>query len=384
MNTQDWWTGNGEARAYKSIQADPNICNVNCKPALLTSQTFGMITATGAAYTPLTGNLVCRTYLDSVQMWAPIDTTSPTGYGAWNWDNTWLTAGTYNNDSTMGLITQSRSIGFTGYPAAFDFLGKVVVDFMKTYLRYPTSLPLTNWRIGEHIDYDLGGDTILHYPNFSPYSACVVVGTGTRTTGLYGTMKLPYGGGCNSEVYPTLRNAISMDGNQSMNSNTSARGNLYFDSVYSYMGRPTGSYSQGSMVGAAGDQRSHDSWLTHDFPNNLDTLQFAIAHFGHHTIADPRIPASFVAPLSKMLNQWVGMDRGDVNNDNAINLADIVFLADYVAYGSTAAAAHPGPIPFVHVGDVNVDTFVNAADVTYLVDYYFFYGPCPMSKFITY
>ena len=50
----------------------------------------------------------------------------------------------------------------------------------------------------------------------------------------------------------------------------------------------------------------------------------------------------------------------------------------------TATAAHPGPIPFPHVGDVNVDNAVNGADVTYLVNYYFYYGPCPMSKFITY
>jgi len=385
MNTQDWWTGGGESRAYKSILADPNICTTNCKPALLSSQTFGLITVTGASYTPLTGNLVCRTYFDCVQVWAPLDSLGNWDWNAWNWNNTWLTAGTYSNDLTMGLITQSRSIGFTGYPAAFWYLGNVVVDFMKTYARDEQALPLMNWRIGEYIDYDLGGDTVLHYPDFSPYSTCVSVGTLTRTTGLYGTIKLPYGGGCNSEVYPTLRNAISMDGNRSMNnSDLPHRGNEYLDDVYNdFMARPTGDYSQGSMANAAGDQRSHDTWLTHNFPDNQDTLQFAIAHFGHHTIANPRVPATMAAPLSTLLNKWVGMDRGDVNNDGAIDVADIVYLADYAFYGS-ATGAHPGPIPFVHLGDVNVDGSVNGADVLYLTDYYFHYGPCPMSKYISY
>lgn len=374
MNTQDWWSGNGEARAYKALQGDPNQCNTNCKPALLSAQTFGMITADGSAYTPLVGNMVCATFLDSVQMWAPLDTLG--NYGTWNWNTTWLTAGTYNNDSTMGLITQRRSIGFTGFPAAMPYLGQVVIDFNKIYFRYPGGGPLNGWRAGEHVDYDLGGDTVLHFPTFASYSTAATVPTLTsRPAGTWGTMKLPYGGGCNSVTYPTLVNARSMHGDMSMNEQTQ-RGNAYLDSVYFYMGRPAGTYSAGPMRTAPSDQRSHDTWITHDFADDLDTLQFAIAHFGDPALANPFDVNSMVAPLSKTLNKWVGMDRGDVNNDGALNLADIIYLADYVGTGQF------GPIPFATVGDVDVSGVTDGGDVNYLVNYYFYYGPCPMSEYV--
>ncbi|PWB69054.1 hypothetical protein C3F09_10640 [candidate division GN15 bacterium] len=373
MNTQDWWTGSGEAQAYKSLQGDPNECTTNCKPALLSGQTVGLITTNGASYAPLIGNVVCRTYLDSVQMWAPLDTLGV--YGTWNWNNTWLTAGTYNNDSTMGLEVISRSIGFMDPP--FPVLNYVVVDFMKIFMRYADGKPVPNWRMGEWIDYDLGGDTILFWPSLS---ACASVPTvTTRTTGAFGTIKLPYGGGCNSVTYPTMKNALSLEGNQSMNANAAAvHGNAYFDSVYYYMGLNVTNFSQGPMRTAPGDQRSHDTWINHSFADASDTLRMAIAHYGNPSQASPRDPNSLTGPLSILLNKWVGMNRGDVNNDNALNLADIVYLADYVGTNQF------GPIPFKHCGDVDANGAVNGADVTYLVNYYFFYGDCPKSEYISY
>lgn len=63
--------------------------------------------------------------------------------------------------------------------------------------------------------------------------------------------------------------------------------------------------------------------------------------------------------------------NGDVNTDNNINLADIIFLADYVF--KSGLVPHP-----LKVGDVNCDTSVGLTDIVYLVNYVFKAGlpPC--------
>ena len=144
------------------------------------------------------------------------------------------------------------------------------------------------------------------------------------------------------------------------------------------MGRPSGAYTQGNVSGAA-DQEFHATFAEKNFTGTSDTLRLAIAQFAFPTIANPKLTATF-SPVAHLLNKWVGFDRGDVNNDGAINLADIVYLAKFVN-----VAGAPGPIPFKHCGDVNASGGVpDASDVIYLINYYFYYGPCPVGQFISY
>ena len=51
--------------------------------------------------------------------------------------------------------------------------------------------------------------------------------------------------------------------------------------------------------------------------------------------------------------------RGDVNGDNAVNIADVTALIDILLSDTTAPAA----------ADCNHDNAVNIADVTSLIDY---------------
>ncbi len=69
LNSQDWWSGGGEADSWVSMQADPNRCSDDCKPALQTAVSLGSVSTDGITYSPLTGNLVCKDYIDSVLLY---------------------------------------------------------------------------------------------------------------------------------------------------------------------------------------------------------------------------------------------------------------------------------------------------------------------------
>jgi hypothetical protein len=61
---------------------------------------------------------------------------------------------------------------------------------------------------------------------------------------------------------------------------------------------------------------------------------------------------------------------GDANSDSGINVADVVFVINYVFKGG------PAPQP-IESGDVNYDHSCNVADAVFLINYIFKGGPCP-------
>jgi hypothetical protein len=63
--------------------------------------------------------------------------------------------------------------------------------------------------------------------------------------------------------------------------------------------------------------------------------------------------------------------RGDVNNDQVINVSDVVYLINYLFING------PEPKPFLWIGDVNWDGNVNVSDAVYLINYLFISGPPP-------
>jgi hypothetical protein len=62
--------------------------------------------------------------------------------------------------------------------------------------------------------------------------------------------------------------------------------------------------------------------------------------------------------------------RGDANGDGMINIADVVYLLNYLFTGGLP----PDPL---EAGDVTCDGLVNIADVVYLLNYLFTGGPPP-------
>ena len=61
---------------------------------------------------------------------------------------------------------------------------------------------------------------------------------------------------------------------------------------------------------------------------------------------------------------------GDANNDGKINVADVIFLTNYLFIGG------PSPDPWTH-GDVNCDGQINTEDLVYLINFLFQNGPSP-------
>ncbi len=367
LNSQDWWSGGGEADSWISMQADPNRCNDDCKPALQTGVSLGSITTDGISYTPLTGNLVCKDYIDSVLIYDP----DGAGAAAWNWLN--FETAFFDADSTMGLYVSTSTFGAVDVAAPYEMLNDVSVEVMKVKTR--NGQQLDNWKFGVGIDYDIvNPDTCGIDRTISTvftYGADANLGAK-----VWGMVKLPFGGGCAGEEYTPLKNTKALDRAQSMTSSSAggtARGNGFVDSSYFWMSQPIGGSSQGSMH-SADDQDVFATFVEKSFAAGGDSIMFAIAHFA--MVVDGPTNSANYAPLATLLNKWVGYGRGDINNDGIVNLADIIALADNVA------GSGPGAIPFAHLGDVNNDGSINSADVTYLVNYYFHYGPCPVGAFI--
>jgi hypothetical protein len=185
-------------------------------------------------------------------------------------------------------------------------------------------------------------------------------------------VKLPFGG-----IYEPIKSVRALDRGQSMTTPSSggtARGNGFCDSSYFWMSLAPSGTSQGSMH-AADDQDAFATIAEHSFTAGGDSIQFAVAHFARMSQASPAVSSNY-ASLANLLNQWMGFGRGDVNNDGAVNLADVIYLAENIN------AAGPGPIPFAHLGDVDGDGLTTSADLTYMINYYFHFGPAPVGQFI--
>lgn len=62
--------------------------------------------------------------------------------------------------------------------------------------------------------------------------------------------------------------------------------------------------------------------------------------------------------------------RGDANGDGVIDIADVVYLVNYLFVDGP-------PPPAIKAGDANCDGIINIADVVFLINYLFIGGPEP-------
>jgi hypothetical protein len=341
-STQDWSGGGGEAEGIQSMQPDPNWCDNNCKPYLTTDYAVGSMWDNAlSAYVPIIGTMICGTFIDSVQNF-------DLG-GGWDWSN-W--GAPFDNALTMGLKVNSRTIGVEDVPE----LASLTLQIMDITERNGNAVD--DWYLWHFWDCDLGYDTAAIDRDIST-AWCFSAGSPDFA---WGNIKIPFGP-CDGD--PVI-NAVGLNGADAFYGWAT-----YWDEAYNYCAGGTGLSSIGMDLD---DAEVHFTLASHDFLPN-ETYSIGIATFGVHGMADASSSAE-LAPTAHFVNKWAGFGRGDVNNDNALNLGDIIYLAAFVNGGGT------GPVPFLHLGDVNNDLAVDASDITYLIDYYFYCGACPVGDWI--
>jgi hypothetical protein len=349
-NNSDWVNGHTEVDSWNSLQPDPNYCDNNCKAALTASVAVGSFSTDGITYTPINADMVCKTYVDSVENFD----TDPDPLVT-NWDWTAYPAVSFDDTLSMGLMVNARVIGASDLPE----LANLTLEILDINERNGVD-SVTGWYMGQMTDYDVGGDDAVLDRSISTAWSHNPGGDAA-----WGSIKIPFG--CGTVLsgqdfdYEPLINAKQLDGDMAFFDITA-----YFDSAYIYLSNGPGLMPAQPQ---AADGEMHTTYVGHDFEPN-GTYSYGIANFGVTGLADNSSGAE-LADMANMVNKWAGFGRGDVNNDGGINLADIIYLAANVNNGG------PGPIPFAHLGDVNADGSTDAGDINYLVDYYFNCGPCP-------
>ncbi len=87
-------------------------------------------------------------------------------------------------------------------------------------------------------------------------------------------------------------------------------------------------------------------------------------------IVDSSMTGSFSDSLHVPNRGEVLFACGDANSDAAIDIADVVFLINYIFSGG------PAPRPIVQ-GDIDCSSDINIADAVYLIAYIFSGGAAP-------
>ena len=355
MNARDWTEGGGETNGFYGAQGDPNWCDNDCKPAMLTDVVMGKISSDGTLYSDVVGMMSGVSHVDSV--FGYYDAGDAVD-DYWTWDAGWET-GRMDDTLTIGLSCDMRTFGAINV----EQLSNVMLDVMDFTERNGNEV--NGWYFGAYGDGDIGND-------ISAYDEGISTGWqhGAGSENVTAFTKIPFGPG-----YAPALGGVQMFGHQGLWDS-----DPYYDSAYMWMSNDGGTadpsyWGQCVIHPITGDAQFHHTLAGHDF-DGYGTLRFAVGISILHGLVDGELVGNGydlnqVAPSAHLLNKWAGFGRGDVDNDNVLTIGDIVYLNRYT-YDSEH---NPGPVPFMHLGDVDNDDDVDADDVLQLKDYIINFNP---------
>ncbi len=291
----------------------------------------------GATYAPTVGDICTFAMIDSLQ-------------GILN---------AHQAGPSIGLLIDTREIGT--YGADFADFALFVVDVNER-----NGNPITGMYYGSFMDWDIGTDG----GGGDIAKGFVYQNDGVEVRGFIG---LPLSGSYWPDGTKTdpMYNAHVLE-NSLVVYPTAPCSDCLPDSLYAFVNN----VAEGALVvdpdGTGPDKSTIATFGKANIAGG-GTHSYGFAIFGHANSADPN---GDTEAMSKFINKYAGFARGDVNDDDLIDLRDLVKLSNYVGSGG------PGPAPFKHLGDVNNDGVVDAADCAYLAAYYFTGGAPPQSAFV--
>ncbi len=342
---------------WESFLADNN-CLSECSPSLLNNVMMGMISSdNGATYSPIYSNVASFGYVDSVQDFGNYDMSG--NLLSWDWSWPWQKAiePPYSDTLTIGIRACTKVIGAIGCWPLSEFI------LHRHSLTSRNGISIPDLYLGQLLDYDVGPNNKSNMAGYdASHSLAFMYDCVTPVRG-WGVIKIPFGCG-----YEPLINVKTLAATQSAWNDS----DVWLDSAYYWMSTQHGLSHQTGTFPCAVDPYDRDMFVTlqkETVPPD-DSAIYAFALFGM-PMPGAADNASSYYELADMANKWCGFGRGDVNNNGKIDLADIIYLAQFISGNGS------GPYPFLHCGDVDADGTINMQDVSYLKDYYFNFGPCP-------
>jgi len=345
---------------------------------------------TGALpYGDVLGTIINYAYVDSIEdlrLWEIDEITEDTLGYEWTWSLEFDLGVNmpYSSELTEGFafktfVAEYAVTDVTGGQPGFEDFWNFMIARHKSYSRYGYAIPhvfigsVTDWDVDDFYSNDARAN--------EEYSIEWTVDKNSLAFG-GGYAKIPFG-----EGYDPLIGVVD--------ATTDWYGDWLYDSCYIWMAHPRAynysPFGETDGTGAGNPVNDRRTWASHvrfDYPawDYVDDespvpdsafQEYAYVFFGKFVDPGTAGDVANFAPISVLANKLCGFGRGDVNDDGAINLVDVVYLSTYVFRPQDAG--YFGPKPFLHLGDVDIDGDVDVDDVTYMVNWYFYEGPAPQS-----
>jgi hypothetical protein len=349
--TTDSWHGADPPDFFNSLLPDPN-CFDQCEPYVTPDpiRLGGIWNGTG--YDDVEGYAAHAAFIDSVINFGC--------HGAWNWQTGFDCP--FDNALTIGLRVEQFMYGAIGVAD----LNNVVI--FRHEITNRNAAPVTAY-MGAFNDFDLDG-TLNGFDLFR-FDAAHSISWGSPCTPAYDfTDGVVYGTGLIPMDVPMI-GARTCDANQAM----WHASDVALDSMYLWMTTQPGQTAQAGIdmnfpCDEASESDDRDQWASyfgHTFAGN-ETYSVGTYYFGY--AAADVTDDQFWFDLATRVNQFAGFNRGDINGDGVVNLADAVALFNVICKQA------PGPL-FENMADVNGDGVVNITDAQYLFNFAFCVGPAP-------